>query len=64
MKTNIYFVKHAESESNINPAFNGSVDGLTEKGIKQSKRVANYLFLMLKYWEKLTNLENRHERCY
>jgi len=42
MKTNIYFVKHAESESNINPAFNGSVDGLTEKGIKQSKRVANY----------------------
>ncbi len=42
MKTNIYFVRHAESESNVNPFFDGPVDGLTEKGIMQGKTVADY----------------------
>jgi len=42
MKTNIYFVRHAECESNVNPLFDGDVDGLTEKGKAQAKLVAKY----------------------
>lgn len=42
MKTNIYFVRHAECESNIDPFFNGEINGLTEKGTKQAKTIANY----------------------
>ena len=42
MKTNIYLVRHAECESNINPIFNGAVNGLTEKGIMQAKTIGHY----------------------
>ena len=35
-------MRHAECESNVNPFFDGIIDGLTEKGINQSKTVASY----------------------
>lgn len=42
MKTNIYFVRHAECETNVDPFFTGEVNGLTERGFAQAKIVANY----------------------
>lgn len=36
MKTNIYFTRHAECQSNIDPFFTGDLNGLTEKGVNQA----------------------------
>lgn len=43
MRTRIYFVRHAEAQSNANPDFdssNGSLDNLTELGQKQAESLA------------------------
>ncbi len=39
MRIRIYFVRHGEAESNVNPLFEG-VDTLTETGAKQAKQLA------------------------
>lgn len=40
MRTYVYFVRHAEAESNVNPFFPGSVNGLTDKGREQANALA------------------------
>ncbi len=42
MKTNIYFTRHAECQSNIDPFFTGDLNGLTEKGVNQAKVIGQY----------------------
>lgn len=39
MRIRIYFVRHAEAESNVNPLFEG-VNGLTDLGTKQAELLA------------------------
>lgn len=40
MRTSIYFIRHAEAQSNTNPDFNGGVDDLTEIGLNQARFLA------------------------
>lgn len=42
MKTNIYFIRHAESKSNVDPFFDGDLNELTEKGIFETEKVLIY----------------------
>ena len=42
MRTKIYFVRHAEAQTNVDPFFKGEVNGLTETGLEQAKLVAGY----------------------
>ncbi len=40
MRTTFYFVRHAESLSNVDPLFKGSDDVLSEAGLKQAQSLA------------------------
>ena len=43
MRTRVYFIRHAEAQSNANPDFDSStgvLDNLTEKGQKQADALA------------------------
>jgi broad specificity phosphatase PhoE len=41
MKTKIFFVRHAEAQTNVDPFYKGEVNGLTEVGIAQAQSLAN-----------------------
>ncbi len=40
MRTRIYLVRHAESQSNVEPLFSGIEDNLTDAGLQQAKVLA------------------------
>ncbi len=42
MRTTVYFVRHAEAQSNINPLHGHTLNDLTNLGILQSQQLASY----------------------
>lgn len=40
MRIRVYFVRHAEAQTNTDPFYAGAVNGLTETGIAQAKAIA------------------------